>query len=94
MPVDWDKFQETIDEEVDAAAKKTNEKLASAASSVSRLTDEEVKKLFPKPADVQKLKDLLEIVKSEDSHNQKVSKLMNNIEDLAGTVVKLVSHFA
>jgi hypothetical protein len=45
MPIDWDVFQATIDDEIEAAAAQTSTYLASKASSITRLTDEEIQEL-------------------------------------------------
>ena len=90
MPIDWDKLDEQIDNAIDKAADKTNKRLADKISSISRLTDDEIMEFFPKPADVEKLKDLLKIVKSAETHNQKTTKLVGKIEDLSGTVITLL----
>ena len=94
MPIDWDAFDASIDAEIDAAAERTNDRLASQVSSLTRMTDEEVKELFPTPADVKKLKRLMEIVKSAEEQNTKISRLVNNIEDLAGAALTLIQRFA
>ncbi len=94
MPVDWDAFQTTIDDEIEAAATQTSTDLASRASSITRLTDEEVRQLFPTPADVQKLKNLMEIVKSAEDENTKINRLVSNIEELGGTAIKIIGAIA
>jgi len=94
MPVDWKTLEKEIDAALDRAEKRTDEKLCSFVSSLTRLTDDEVQKLFPKPADVQKLTRLMEIVKSSEEHNTKVVNLTNNIEDLAETAIKLLEVLA
>jgi hypothetical protein len=94
MPVDWKTLEKEIDAALDRAEKRTDEKLCSLVSSLTRLTDEEVKKLFPIPADVEKLKRLMEIVKSSEDRNIKVINLTKNIEDLAETAIKLLEVFA
>ncbi|MGB2764272.1 MAG: hypothetical protein WBC02_10050 [Candidatus Aminicenantaceae bacterium] len=83
---DWD----AIDREIDAAADRTDEKLASAISSVTRLNNEEIKELFPEPADVEKLNRLTKIVKQATNRNEKINNLVANIKDLAGTVITLL----
>lgn len=94
MPINWDEFQKTIDAEIAVASKQTSESLASRASSVTRLTDEEVSQLFPTPIDVQKLKNLMEIVKSAEADNTKINRLIANVESLGGTVIKLLGKLA
>ena len=94
MTIDWDAFQETIDAEIEAAATQTSSDLASRASSITRLTDEEIKGLFPTPADVQKLKSLMEIVKSAEDENTKINRLVSNIEELGGVAIKIIDAVA
>ena len=94
MPIDWDKFQNDIDGLVDSAGERTDAKLASQISSVTRLTDDEVKKLFPDPADVKKLAELMEIVKKAGDRNDKINKIVANIEDFSGVVLTLLGKFA
>jgi hypothetical protein len=94
MPYDWKAFENDINDALDNAEKRTDNKLASRVSSLTRLNDDEVKKLFPTPADVDKLKQLMKIVKSSDSRNKKVLNLTNNIETLAETAVKLLEALA
>ncbi len=90
MPIDWDAFQSTIDAEIEAAATATSTDLASKASSITRLTDEEIVELFPTPADAQMLKNLMEIVKSAEDENVKINRLVSNIEELGGAAIKII----
>jgi hypothetical protein len=71
------------------AAKMTDEKLSSELSGLCRLTDKEINKLFPAKEDKKKLLKVLEIVNAESSKNQKIAKLKDNIEDVAGVILKL-----
>ena len=94
MPIDWDAVQSEVDRALEGATDRTNDRLASKISSLTRMTDVEVKELFPTPADVDKLTKLMQIVKSADQRNQKVNQLINNIEVLGGTVMSLLEKFA
>lgn len=94
MPIDWDAFQSTIDAEIEAAATATSTDLASKASSITRLTDEEIAELFPTPADMQMLKNLMEIVKSAEDENVKINRLVSNIEELGGAAIKIIGALA
>ena len=94
MPIDWNAFQDSLDSEIDAAATKTSDRLASKVSSLTRLTDAEVKELFPEPADVQHLKNLMEIVHSAENVNIKRTRLISNVESLAGAALTLLGKFA
>jgi len=94
MPIDWEGLEAEIDDALKSAKQRTDDKLASKAASLTRLTEEEIKALFPTPADIEKLKRLMEIVKSSEDRNTKVVKIKNNIEHVAETVVKLLEIFA
>ncbi len=94
MPVNWDEFDNDIDGIIENSAKTTDEKLASKISSITRMTDDEVKELFPDPADVKKLTELLKIVKSADDRNTNINKIVNNAEQFGGIVLSLIGKFA
>ena len=94
MPIDWDKFNEDLDSAINDAAKRTDDKLAGKISSVTRLTDEEIKKLFPEPADVKKLAQLMEIVKKAGDRNEKINQIASNAEQFAGIILTLLQKFA
>lgn len=82
-----------IDAIADDAAQKTDDKLAGQISSLTRMTDAEIKKLFPKAADVKKLVALMQIVKSAETRNKKISNIVENSEKFAGIVLKLLDKF-
>jgi uncharacterized ParB-like nuclease family protein len=71
-------------------AKLTNSQLAQELSAITPLTMSEIDALLPKKADKQKLQQLIEIVGSGASQNNKVAELTNNISELGGVVVKVV----
>ena len=89
MPVDW----AAIDEALEDSKKKTDAAFVSQISSITRLTDDEVKKLFPTESDAKKLAELMQIVQEGTSKTQKVNRLAANIERLGGTVVTLLGKF-
>jgi hypothetical protein len=93
MAIDWDKFQSEMDELVIHSGERTDAALASQVSSITRLTDEEIQKMFPEPADVRKLMELMEIVKRSGEHNEKVNKLVANADQYAGVMLKLLATF-
>ncbi len=93
MPVDWEELDNEIDGIIEAAAQETDEALASKVSSLTKMTDDEIKELFPAPADVKKLSKLMKIVKSADDRNTKINQIVGNAEDLAGVVITLVDKF-
>jgi hypothetical protein len=94
MPINWEKFQSDLDQAIEEAGERTDIKLAGKISAITRLTDDEVKKLFPDPADVKKLAELMEIVKGVGERNQKISQIVKNAEEFAGIVLTLLSKFS
>lgn len=94
MPINWDEFDRDIGDIIEESANRTDEQLASRISSITRMTDDEVKELFPDPADVKKLVDLMKIVKSADDRNNKINKIVSNAENFGGVVLSLLTKFA
>lgn len=93
MPVDWDKFESDLDPLIKSASKRTDDNLASRISSLTRLTDEEVKELFPEPADVKKLVELMKIVNSANDRNTKINNIVSNAEEFSGVVLTILEKF-
>ena len=75
------------------SAKETDAKLASEISSLTRLKEDEIKKLFPEQGDVAKFAELMQIVNSADSRNKKVNQIVANSEKFAGVIVTLLGKF-
>ena len=94
MPIDWEKFQSDLDQAIEEAGERTDAKLAGKISAITRLSDDEVKKLFPDPADVKRLAELMEIVKGAGERNQKINQIVKNAEEFAGIVLTLLAKFA
>ncbi len=94
MPIDWNQLDNDIDNAIEQSVKATDEALASKVSSLTRLTDEEVKELFPDAADVKKLAQLMKIVKSADNRNKKIDQLGARSKEFAGVVLTLLNRFA
>ena len=94
MPTNWDEFNEDLDRAIEEAGRRTDAKLAGHASRVTRLTDDEVKRLFPGPADVKTLTELMEIVKRAGDRNKKVSQIVENAEQFGGVILTLLSKLA
>lgn len=94
MPVNWDEFDSEIDSIIDETADATDQRLASRISSITRMTDDEVQELFPDPADVKKLAELMKIVKSSEDRNNKINRIVSNAEEFGGVVLSLLQKFA
>lgn len=90
MPVNWEDFDSEIDSIIEASADATDDQLASRISSITRMTDEEIKELFPNPADVKKLAKLMKIVKSSEDRNNKIDRIVSNAEEFGGIVLSLL----
>lgn len=91
MAIDFSSIN--IDAIMDDAAQKTDAKLAGKISSLTHMTDAEIKELFPKATDAKKLVELMTIVKSAQSENEKINAIVANSEKFAGVVVTLLGKF-
>lgn len=87
MDFDWDKIESEINDAADA----TDLALESKISSLTRMNEDEINSLFPEQADKEKLIKLMKIVKQSSDENETKVRLVNNIEELAGTAVKLLA---
>lgn len=89
MSIDWDK----IDDDIDTAADSADETLKSRISSLTRMKDGEIAELFPAQADKEKLVKLMQIVNEATAENQRTARLVDNIQELAGTAIKLLARY-
>jgi|TARA_R110000787_G_scaffold115167_1_gene225084 short-subunit dehydrogenase len=90
MPINWEEFDESLDQAITESVDAVDTKLASHISSITRLTDDEINELFPEPADLKKLSELLKIVKSAETRNNKVNSIINNAEEFSDVIFTLV----
>jgi len=79
-----------FDSVLDEAEAATDAELASKISSLTRMTDAEIKELCPEKADKKKLFQLMSIVKSSASMNERRNKLIKNIGKFADTVITVL----
>ena len=93
MPIDWDEYDSELDEIIDDSANETDDRLASKISSITRMTDDEVKELFPLPADTKKLAELMKIVNSAENRNSKINNIVSNGEKFGGVILTLLGKF-
>lgn len=73
------------------AKEKTDKEFASAASSLTRLTEEEIKEITPQPLDKEKLAESMSIVKDKTKSNEEKAQAIRNIEGLTIIAVKLLA---
>lgn len=71
----------------------TNAELAGEMARLSPLTEAEIKKLLPRKVDKQRFAELLKIVNSATSQNNKIAALATNIGDLGGVVVRILTKY-
>ena len=91
MPANWSDLD--FDDIAARAAKKTDDELASKISSLTKMNDDEVKKLFPESADIAKLVKLMNIVKTAESRNTKINNIKNNLEEVGGVILTILDKF-
>jgi hypothetical protein len=77
-----------------ATAEQTNAELATNIASLTTLKESQISNLFPTKSDKESLLKLLTIVNATTSENQKISQIKSNIDNIAGTVLKLVKVLA
>ncbi|ACJ31131.1 hypothetical protein swp_4488 [Shewanella piezotolerans WP3] len=91
MTINWKEFDNNVDQAISESAAAVDIRLASHISSITRLTDSEVNELFPEPADLKKLAELLKIVKSAEERNNKVNAIVNKSEEFSGVILTLLT---
>lgn len=89
--IDWENFDKSVKTAGGRAAKKTDAILAAQLSQITSLTEREINELFPDQADVEKFAELMKIVKSSTSRNNKINKIVSNTEEFAGIVLSLLN---
>ncbi len=90
MTIDWNKFQNELDQMVAEAGDKTDKRLAHKISSITRLTEVEVKQLFPGPGDVKRLGELIEIIKQAGDRKDKINTIVSNAGKFGGIILTLL----
>ncbi len=93
MSKELDELVGNFDEISKKAKKEADEEVGDKISSVTRMTKKDIKELFPETGDQKKLAELIQIVKSADTHNKKVNRVVERAEDFSGVVVKLLDKF-
>jgi hypothetical protein len=88
-PVNWDSFGEKAKKAAESAAAETNRELAGELHAMTRLTAEEVEALAPTLADKGKLAELMAIVKSAETHNAKVARIVGDAEKFGEIVLRM-----
>jgi len=75
------------------AAQKTDEELSKEISQLTNLPSDRCNALFPTETDKNNLKELISIVNSATSENDRVNKLKEKIETCGSVVLKLLKEY-
>jgi len=94
MPINWDTFDQQVDQAIVKSVDKTDGQLADKASAVTNISSEEIKTLFPDPPDVKKFIELMKVLKSSEDENIKLNRIMDEGMGLAKVAFKLLSKYA
>lgn len=88
---DWEEFRKKAQQAASQAADETNAELADEMSSFTQLTKKEIQEIFPEKSEMEDFSELMEIVKSNTSQNNKVNQIVENSEKFSKVVVSLLS---
>lgn len=88
--IDWDNFQKKVQRASDGAVEETNARLAGEMSSIVNLTQNEIQEIFPEKSDKENFAELMKIVKSGTSQNQKVNAIVQNSEKFGKVMISLL----
>lgn len=90
MPIDFDNFEGMLDNIIADAAEATDKKLVPEIKSLTTMSEDEINELFPQPADAEKLKELMAIVKSSEDRHIKINQIISNSEKFSEIVLTLL----
>jgi len=76
-----------------ADAELTNKQLAGELAKLTPLTEEQISSLLPTKAEKQGLRQLIDIVNSAASQNQKMASLTSSFSELGGVVLKVLTTY-
>lgn len=88
--IDWEKFSRDVKDASNEAAAKTDAQLASEMASITSLTQSEIQEIFPKKSDMEDFSELMKIVKSSTSRNEKINRIVVNSEKFSSVVISLL----
>ena len=93
MAVNWEKYEFVIDEAMISGAEKADEIIKRKSLGYLPLTEEELEDVIPKSADAKHLAELMKIVKSAESDNEKINKIFEESTKFGQIVLKLLGRF-
>lgn len=75
-------------------ARQTNERFSAEIARLTSLSSADVKRLFPKKIDKERLVELMTIVRAATDRNKKAVQLEKNIKTLSASVIRLLDFLA
>ncbi|SKB77431.1 hypothetical protein SAMN05660776_2931 [Salegentibacter holothuriorum] len=88
--IDWEEFRKKAKNAASTAAAETNEELAGEMSSFTHLTKKEIQEIFPEKSEMEDFSELMEIVKSSTTRNNKLNKIVANSEKFSKVMLSLL----
>lgn len=89
--IDWENFRKKVSKASDEAVQETNARLAGEMSSLVTLTQSDIQEVFPEKSDKEDFAELMKIVKSGTSQNQKINSIVENSEKFGKIMISLLS---
>lgn len=88
--IDWEDFRKKVRKASGEAVQETNAKLAGEMSSLITLTQSDIQEIFPEKSDKENFAELMKIVKSGTSQNQKINAIVQNSEKFGKLMISLL----
>lgn len=88
---DLKNLEDCLDDIINEASSNADDKLAGKISSLTRLTEAQIRDFFPEPSDIKKLAELMTIVKGSEDKNTKIQNLLKNSEKFGSILITLLS---
>lgn len=92
--IDWSAWRREIGPLVEAAAGRTDRRLAGELARVTRLSEAEIEAMFPDAADAERLGELMSVVKSSGDRHERVNRLVRDAERFGDVTLSLLERLA
>lgn len=93
MTIDWDQFEVDAEAASQSAKEKTDKELMTKITSITRLEDSDIRQLCPEPGDLERLEELVGIVRSAEADCDKEARIVANAEKFGNIIAKLLKRF-
>lgn len=88
--IDWEEFGKKTRKASGEAVQETNARLAGEMSSLTSLSQSDIQEIFPEKSDKEDFAELMKIVKSGTSQNQKINAIVQNSEKFGRVMISLL----